>query len=114
MQIYLSDAASSTHRIEIPAIEAVHAALPNAPGSVESIVADNNATLVLAPNPAVAGEEVAANVSNAAQYRIYTMSGALVKSGQGNKIATANLASGIYMVVISDYNGIQAARLIVR
>ena len=77
-------------------------------------MADDNATLVLAPNPAVAGEDVAVNVSENAQYRIYTMSGALVKSGIGNKIATANLASGMYMIAISDNNGIQAARLIVK
>ena len=114
LQIYLADAASSTHRIEIPAIEAVHTSVAHTPGSVETIVADDNATLVLAPNPAVAGEDVAVNVSENAQYRIYTMSGALVKSGIGNKIATANLASGMYMIAISDNNGIQAARLIVK
>ena len=114
LQIYLADAASSTHRIEIPAIEAVHTSVAHTPGSVETIVADDNATLVLAPNPAVTGEDVAVNVSENAQYRIYTMSGALVKSSIGNKIATANLASGMYMIAISDNNGIQAARLIVK
>lgn len=115
MTFYLSGAKSSTsYRIEISKLQAVYTAIPPTIGSVEEIGIDSQKQIQLYPNPITAGDIVSANVSDSAQYSIYSANGALVKQGAGNKLATAGLACGVYIVTITDNGDLATARLIIK
>ena len=87
------------------------------PGAgVEGIIADgaNMQALVVAPNPIAQGENAAINASEDAAWEIYTIAGSLVAKGNGNKLATASLVSGSYIVKVVDNGTTAAAQLIIK
>lgn len=114
ISVYFSDAVNTVGHIEIPHIYGVYTAIaPDA--SVENITIDNTTeTLIIAPNPIDAGEIVSINASADAVFSIYNTAGALIIKGNGNKIATANLGTGIYIVSVIDNGITRATRLIIK
>ena len=61
-----------------------------------------------------AGETVSINASADATYAIYNAAGALLAKGNGNQIATASLATGIYIISVNDNGTTRAARLVIK
>ena len=100
--------------IDINGFEAIYKNVPGA--GVEGIIADgaNMQALVVAPNPIAQGENAAINASEDAAWEIYTIAGSLVAKGNGNKLATASLASGSYIVKVVDNGTTAAAQLIIK
>lgn len=112
--LYSGDAVNTVSHIEIPHIYGVYTAVAPDAG-VENIVADEEkATLIIAPNPVEVGAVVTINATDQASYAIYNTAGALVAKGTGNQIATANLASGIYIVSVNDNNTQRSAQLVIK
>ncbi|MEM9363187.1 MAG: S8 family serine peptidase [Bacteroidota bacterium] len=63
------------------------------------------------PNPAVNELEIAAELSQDAVYSIVTSSGTIVKKGSAvEKVAVSDLSSGLYILVVQDYSGIQSTK----
>lgn len=115
LTFYLSGAKSSTaYRIEIPNLQAVYTVIPQTIGSVDEISIDNQKQVQLYPNPTNAGETVYANISDNAQYLIYSANGSLVKQGIGNKLSTAGLSCGVYIVKLTDNSTSYSTRLIIK
>ena len=112
--LYSGDAVNTVSHIEIPHIYGVYTAVAPDAG-VENIVADEEKeTLIIAPNPVEVGAVVTINATDQASYAIYNTAGALVAKGTGNQIATANLASGIYIVSVNDNNTQRSAQLVIK
>lgn len=84
--------------IEIPHIYGVHNAVATDAG-VEDVVIDKNITSLFAyPNPASQGEIITLSINDDYPYNIYSISGALVATGEGRYINTATLTSGVYFI----------------
>ncbi|MEM1002116.1 MAG: T9SS type A sorting domain-containing protein, partial [Bacteroidota bacterium] len=63
------------------------------------------------PNPAVNELEINAELSQDAVYSIVSSSGTIVKKGSAvEKVPVSNLSSGLYILVVQDYSGIQSAK----
>ena len=114
ISVYFSDAVNTVGHLEMPHIYGVYTAIDSDSG-VENITADNaNDALIIAPNPVEAGETVSINASADATYAIYNAAGALLAKGNGNQIATASLATGIYIVSVNDNGAQRTARLVIK
>ena len=114
ISVYFSDAVNTVGHLEMPHIYGVYTAIDSDSG-VENITADNaNDALIIAPNPVEAGETVSTNASADATYAIYNAAGALLAKGNGNQIATASLATGIYIVSVNDNGAQRTARLVIK
>ena len=114
ISVYFSDAVNTVGHLEMPHIYGVYKAIAPDAG-VEGIEADKVAqVLVPVPNPVDAGAVVEINASENATYAIYNAAGALVAKGYGNKLATSNLVSGIYVVSVVDDNVTRTARLVIK
>ncbi len=65
----------------------------------------------ISPNPVANELHVDAQMTNEAQYAIITTSGTTIKSGNANaKIDVSELASGLYILMVQDYEGIRSAK----
>ena len=96
--IYPGDATNTVSHIEIPHIYGVHNAVATDAG-VEDVVIDKNITSLFAyPNPASQGEIITLSINDEYPYNIYSISGALVATGEGRYINTATLTSGVYFI----------------
>ena len=96
--IYPGDAVNTVSHIEIPHIYGVHTAVASDAG-VENVLIDNSTSSLFAyPNPVAKGEIITLNTADNTPYNIYSISGALISSGIGNKIDSANLSKGIYFI----------------
>ena len=63
------------------------------------------------PNPAVNELEIDAELSQDAVYSIVTTSGTIVKKGSAvEKVSVTDLSSGLYVLVVQDYSGIQTTK----
>ena len=71
-------------------------------------------SLVVAPNPVAQGENATINVSDDATWEIFSISGALVAKGTGNKLSTGSLVSGSYVVKVVENGYSSAAQLIIK
>ena len=105
--VVLSDAKGSTHHVEIKNISWIYNAIPADASGVEVVKAES---LVLAPNPVNAGEVVRLGVAEPVKYTVTALNGAVVAQGEGVEIATAGMATGIYVVKA----GNSTAKLIVK
>ena len=96
--IYPGDAINTVSHIEIPHIYGVHNTVATDAG-VEDVVIDKNITSLFAyPNPASQGEIITLSINDDYPYNIYSISGALVATGEGRYINTATLTSGVYFI----------------
>ncbi|MEM9078264.1 MAG: S8 family serine peptidase [Bacteroidota bacterium] len=63
------------------------------------------------PNPAVNELEIDAELSQDAVFSIVSSSGTIVKKGSAvEKVPVSDLSSGLYVLVVQDYSGIQSAK----
>ncbi|WP_422858330.1 S8 family serine peptidase [Flagellimonas sp. S174] len=63
------------------------------------------------PNPAVNEISIDADLSPDAVYSIVTSSGTIVKKGSAiEKVSVTDLSSGLYIMVVQDYSGIQSTK----
>ncbi|MEO0900634.1 MAG: S8 family serine peptidase [Bacteroidota bacterium] len=63
------------------------------------------------PNPAVNELEINAELSQDAVYSIVSSSGTIVKKGSAvEKVPVSDLSSGLYILVVQDYSGIQSTK----
>ena len=63
------------------------------------------------PNPAVNELEIDAELSQDAVYSIVTTSGTIAKKGSAvGKVSVSDLSSGLYVLVVQDYSGIQTTK----
>lgn len=96
--IYPGDAVNTVSHVEIPHIYGVHTSIAPDAG-VENVLIDNSTSSLFAyPNPVTKGEIITLNTADNTPYNIYSISGALIGSGIGNKIDSANLSKGIYFI----------------
>ena len=98
ISVYFSDAVNTAGHIEIPHIYGVHTAIAPDAG-VENITTDNINTLIAFPNPISQGDIISLNTDNDCSYKIYSISGQLVKHGVGNKIDTSSIPVGTYFIM---------------
>ena len=107
----VGDAAETTGKIEVKNIAMSYNDVPLEPSGIENIEADGNGnSLVLTPNPVVAGTPVKLGVSTAVKYTVSTLNGAVVAQGEGMEIPTSGLAAGLYIVKAAD----RTAKLMVK
>ncbi|MBR5332547.1 MAG: phosphodiester glycosidase family protein [Muribaculaceae bacterium] len=96
--IYPGDAVNTVSHIEIPHIYGVHTTIAPDAG-VENVLIENSTSSLFAyPNLAAKGEIIRLNIADNTPYNIYSISGALISTGIGNKIDSANLSKGIYFI----------------
>ena len=107
----LGDAAGTTGKIEVKNIAMSYNDVPLEPSGIESVGADGNGnSLVLTPNPVVAGTPVKLGVSTAVKYTVSALNGAVVAQGEGTEIPTSGLAAGLYIVKAAE----RTAKLMVK
>ncbi|OQD44166.1 peptidase S8 [Croceivirga radicis] len=71
----------------------------------------DNIDLVVYPNPAVNYLEVNTKMSKDAQYSIINTAGGTIKNGNANNtIDVTNLESGIYIILVQDYEGTKSTK----
>lgn len=115
VMVNFSGAVGDVCHVEIPRFETVYTAIPAEVGGVSQVAVDGNGVgLVLNPNPVNAGETVTMNVSENAVYGIYSINGSLIHQGTGRVIATDGMASGIYVVSVTDGNTTRSTRLAIK
>ena len=107
-------AVNAVGHIDVSGFEAIYKSIPAA--GVEGVIADgaNMQSLIIAPNPVAQGETAAINASEKATWEIYNTAGTLVAKGEGNKLGTATLVSGTYVVKVVDDNTSASAQLVVK
>ena len=98
ISVYFSDAVNTVGHLEIPHIYGVHTAIAPDAG-IENIATDNANTLIAFPNPITQGEIISLNTDNDCSYKIFSISGQLVKHGVGNKIDTSSMPVGTYFIM---------------
>lgn len=119
IQATISGSTGTDYSFEITALEAIY---DNAPSGVETVSADKQETLRLAPCPVEAGHPVTVGVTgdSEAAYGIYAVSGATVATGKAAPAAgsitipTTGLNAGVYIVTVSQEGTTASARLIVK
>lgn len=114
ISVYFSDAVNTVGHIEFPHIYGVYTAIAPDAG-VDNITIDNTDNqLIATPNPVEAGASLSISATENAAYAIYTAAGALVTKGNGNKIATTDLTTGIYIISVTDTGITRSTRLIIK
>lgn len=94
---YLSNAASTTHKISVKSLYAVYTGIE--PAGVENVVADGK-DILINPNPVEKGQTVSIiGADENTEYELYNISGALLAKGAGNSL-TAPAAAGVYVIRI--------------
>ena len=73
--------------------------------------AENPIAVRISPNPVANELYIDAQMTNEAEYTIITTSGTTIKGGNANaKIDVSELASGLYILMVKDYEGIRTAK----
>lgn len=97
--------------IQFPKISWLYDSVPSA---IESVTASSCNTLLLCPNPVLAGTTVSLNVSEAVDYTVNALNGAQIMAGNGTEINTNGLTEGIYLVSAKVNGAPMTAKLIVK
>ncbi|MEM1339323.1 MAG: S8 family serine peptidase [Bacteroidota bacterium] len=78
-------------------------------------ITKNTIYVRVSPNPVVNELHIDAQMTNEAEYAIITTSGTTIKSGNANAgIDVSELASGLYILMIKDYEGLRTAKFFKR
>lgn len=94
---YLSNSASTTHKISVKSLYAVYTGFE--PAGVENVIADGKA-IFISPNPVEKGQNISIiGAEDNAEYELYNISGALIAQGKGNCL-TAPGTAGVYVIRI--------------
>mgnify|MGYP002513493033 CR=1 FL=1 len=102
ISVYFGDAVNTVGRIEMPHIYGVHTTIAPDAG-VEDVLIDNaTSTLFAYPNPASQGEIITLNIHENLPHKIYTITGSLIASEEGNTINTSNLVPGVYFITCNN------------
>lgn len=96
INFYLNNAASTTHKISVTALDQVYTAI-SGEGGVEPIISDGK-KFVITPNPVEKGATVTlTGAADDVEYTVFNMAGAKISEGKGNTL-TAPAATGVYII----------------